>query len=250
MRILALDTSTRSCSVALLADTELLVETAVRLPETHSAHLLALVEHAMRLAGWRPADLDGVGVCVGPGSFTGLRIGIATAKGMAFAAGIPCVGVGSLEALAASLLPRDERICCLIDARRGELYCALYRAEGERLGRLAPERALTIDALLGELEGPHLFIGDGAALHADKIRLALGEGARFAPPGQNDPRAAVIGRLAAARMALDAGERGSRLVPRYLRPSDAERAALAPRTPGGEGAETPPQAIDKDPRLS
>lgn len=249
MRILALDTSTRSCSVALLADAEVLVETSLRLPDTHSAHLLSLVEHAMRLAGWRPAELDALGVCVGPGSFTGLRIGMATAKGIAGASGIPCVGVGSLEALAASLLPRDERICCLIDARRGELYAALYRAEGERLEPLAPERALTIDALLGELEGPHVFIGDGAALHANKIRLALGEAARFAPPGQNDPRAGVIARLAAARLTLAAGERGHRLVPRYLRPADAERGRRAAQASKGGSPETPPQAIDKDSRL-
>ncbi len=246
MRILALDTSTRSCSVALLADAEIRVETAVRLPETHSVHLLALVEHAMRLAGWRPGQLDGLGVCVGPGSFTGLRIGIATAKGIAGAAGIPCIGVGSLEALAASLLPRNGRICSLIDARRGELYAAVYRAAGERLEPLAPERVLTIQALLESLKGPHLFIGDGVTPHAETIRRVLGDQARFAPVGQNDPRAGIIARLAAARLPHAADERGRLLVPRYLRPSDAE---TAPRPPGARrtgGTKRGGPVIDKD----
>ncbi len=246
MRILALDTSTRSCSVALLADAEVRVETAVRLPETHSVHLLPLVEHAMRLAGWRPEQLDALGVCVGPGSFTGLRIGIATAQGVAGAAGIPCIGVGSLEALAASLLPREGRICSLIDARRGELYAAVYLAAGERLEPLAPERVLRIETLLECLKGPHLFVGDGVAPYAGTIRRVLGDQARFAPAEQNHPRAGVIARLAAARLPVAADERGGLLVPRYLRPSDAE---TAPRVPGGrrtDGTERGGPVIDKD----
>ena len=240
MRILALDTSTRSCSVALLEGEEVIVETAVCVAKTHSAHLLAMVEQALRFAGWNPGRLEGLAVGVGPGSFTGLRIGIATAKGIAYAAGIPCVGVGSLEALAASLLPRDETLCALIDARRGELYAAVYRAQGEHLIPVLPERAIPIARLLAGLEGPHLFIGDGALLHAADIRAALGEGARFAPLGQHAPRAAVIGRLARGLLPQAAGDRGFTLRPRYLRGADA----WAPRT-APSGAERVGESVPK-----
>ncbi len=244
MNILALDTSTRSCSVALLEDEKLLVETAVCVPQTHSAHLLGMVEQAFRLAGWKPERLEGLAVGVGPGSFTGLRIGIATAKGIAYAAGIPCVGVGSLEALAASLLPRHDDICALIDARRGELYAAVYRAEGERLLPRLAEQAIPIAPLLSMLRGPHLFVGDGALLHAAEIRAALGEGARFAPAGQHAPRAGVIGRLARERLAQAPGDRGFELTPRYLRAPDAEAARGAGGgTPAASASRKP---IDKD----
>lgn len=241
MRILALDTSTRSCSVALLEGEELVVETAVCVAQTHSAHLVAMVEQALRFAGWNPGRLEGLAVGVGPGSFTGLRIGIATAKGIAYAAGIPCVGVGSLEALAASLLPRDETLCALIDARRGELYAAVYRAQGEQLIPLLPERATPIAALLAGLKGPHLFIGDGALLHAADIRAALGTGARFAPVGQHAPRAAVIGRLARKFLPQAAVDRGFTIRPRYLRGADAEALRTARSAPD-EGGDRVPKA--------
>ncbi len=224
MRILALDTSTRSCSVALLEGEEVVVETAVGVARTHSAHLPAMVEQALRLAGWTFGRLEGIVVGVGPGSFTGLRIGIATAKGIAYAAGLPCVGVGTLEALAASLLPREETLCALIDARRGELYAAVYRAQGERLIPLLTERATPIAPLLAALEGPHLFIGDGALLYAAEIRAALGDHARFAPAGQHAPRAGVIGRLGRGLLSQAEADRGLTLRPRYLRAADAETA--------------------------
>lgn len=221
MNLLAVDTSTRSCSIAVACGGRPPVAQFEPFPRTHSAHLMQMIARALGRVGLTPAKLDGLAVTVGPGSFTGLRIGISTVKGLAFARGLPCVGVSSLAALAAACPVSPQPICALMDARKGQVYAAVFQRVGDRLERIGEERAASPDEVLTGLERAALFVGDGARLHAERIRARWGEEAYVADPALDHPNAAVVARLALAGWPELAGP-GARLRPHYLRRSDAE----------------------------
>jgi tRNA threonylcarbamoyladenosine biosynthesis protein TsaB len=187
-----------------------------------------MIREALKMADLTLPQIDGMAVSIGPGSFTGLRIGIATVQGLAFADGKPCVGVSSLEALAAACRPWPHAICALMDARKGEVYVGRYRERGGRLERLAPEGVLPLDEVLQPMNEPHLFVGDGAERHQERIRSLLGERAGFVLPEHNLPRAAIMAQLAQPLLAGGQGVSAERLVPRYLRRSDAELCLRVP----------------------
>lgn len=221
-KVLAVDTASRSCSVAVRVGDRLAAEMAVVSDRTHSVHLMRMIRETLSMADLAVAALDGLAVCVGPGSFTGLRIGISTVLGLALAGGKPCVGVSSLEVLAAACLPGPRGIWALMDARRGEVYAGHYRESDGCLERLAPERVLSIEALLSEIDTPHLFVGDGAQRYQTRIRERLGEMAGFAPPEHHFPRAATLARLALPRLEGQQDFASSLIDPRYLRQPEAE----------------------------
>jgi tRNA threonylcarbamoyladenosine biosynthesis protein TsaB len=222
LRILALETATRCCSVAVRVGERLAAETTAVSERTHSAHLMTMVRETLKTADVALPAIDGFAVSLGPGSFTGLRIGISTVQGLAFAAGKPCVGVSSLEALALQGLPWPHGICALMDARKGEVYAGFYRERDSRLERLAPEKVAPLTVVLHAIHTPHLFIGDGAVLYRDAIRSSLGELAHFVPPERNLPRAGMVARLAQPPLCAGQAVDPARLIPRYLRQSDAE----------------------------
>ena len=223
LRILAVDTATRCCSVAVQAGGRLVAETAVLSDRTHSEHLMGMIREALKSAGLTIRAINGMAVSIGPGSFTGLRIGISTVQGLALAGGKPCVGVSSLEAMACACLPWPHGIWALMDARKGELYSGRYRERSGRLEQLGPEQVLPLEAVLGSIDFPHLFIGDGAERYGERIRSALGDLAVFAPPERNFPRAGTLARLAQPSLMKGGGGRDAGLlVPHYLRRSDAE----------------------------
>jgi tRNA threonylcarbamoyladenosine biosynthesis protein TsaB len=222
LRILAVDTATRCCSVAVRAGERLAAETTVVSERTHSVHLMAMIREALNLADLALPAIDGFAVAIGPGSFTGLRIGISTVKALAFAAGKPCVGVSSLEALALGCLPWREGIWALMDARKGEVYAGHYRERGGALERLAPEQVLPLAAVLRSTDGPHLFVGDGAERYREHIRALLGDLAGFVAPERNLLRAGTLARIAQQQLTDGRGVDPERLLPRYLRRSDAE----------------------------
>ena len=222
-RILAVDTATRCCSAAVQVGGRLAAETVVRSDRTHSEHLLGMIQEVLKLAGLTVQAIDGMAVSIGPGSFTGLRIGISTIQGLALAGGIPCVGVSSLEVLACAGLPWPQDIWALMDARKGEVYAGRFREREGCLEPLAPEQVRPLEAVLGAVDSPHLFIGDGAERYQDRIRSTLGELARFAPPERNFPRAGTLARIAQPRLAESAGAfDAGLLVPSYLRQPEAE----------------------------
>jgi tRNA threonylcarbamoyladenosine biosynthesis protein TsaB len=231
-RILAVDTATRSCSVAVRVGERLAAEMAVVSDRTHCVHLMRMIRETLHLANLTLAALDGLAVSIGPGSFTGLRIGISTVQGLALAGGKACVGVSSLEALAAACLPGSLKIWALMDARQGEVYAGHYRERAGSLERLAPERVLPLEAVLRAIDSPHLFVGDGALRHQARIREILGDLAGFAMPEQHFPRAATLARLAQPRLegqpTFDPGLLGAR----YLRQSDAELRLNTPSVDG------------------
>ena len=167
MIILALDSTATTASAALCRDSHLLALTTLNGGLTHSETLLPIVEELFNHTGLTVADVDMFAVSAGPGSFTGVRIGAATVKGLAFGRGKPCVGVSSLEALARNLIACEGIICPVMNARREQVYNALFEARDGVLTRLCPDRAIAVDELCRELDGeqrPIYVCGDGAEL--------------------------------------------------------------------------------------
>ena len=196
--LLSLETSSPICAVALhqLAAGRLLGQAELRLDKSHSTHLTVLIEQLITNAGYQLADLGAVAVSDGPGSYTGLRIGAAAAKGLCFALDIPLLAVGTLAALAHQVAARTPRpdtylYCPLLDARRDEVYTARYRADGHELAPPAP-LVLTPAAFAEQLTQPVLFFGSGAA----KLRALIGENSNAVFLADVQPAAASIGELA------------------------------------------------------
>ncbi len=226
MIVLAVDTASKSSSVAILDGQSLVAETTLVRSETHSRHLMDMIDGVMRLAAIRPAQMDFFSVTVGPGSFTGLRIGISAIKGLAVACAKPVVGISTLDALAEPFSNGNGIICPMLDARRGEVYFSRYRVQGGRLNKEIDEQALPPSAVLAGIHDPCLFIGDGAQAYRREIIAALGDRAAFGTSDQNTVRAAVVGLLAIRRFEQDSVSDPARLIPSYIRKSDAEKHSV------------------------
>ena len=222
MRILALDTATPSCSVAVTDGESLLAELTVTSRKSHSRHVMILVRHAVEWSGIPLSDIDGFAVSIGPGTFTGLRIGIGSLKGMAAALKKPVVGVSSLKALAFQAAPATRLVCSLLDARKGEVYFGCYRHSADGLSAGSREGVSAPEDVCRMVDGPCTFAGPGALLYRDLIVQTLGKKALFAPAGHHTIRASSLARLAERRFACGATDDVSELVPVYIRKSDAE----------------------------
>ncbi len=222
MRLLAVETSTLAGGVALLEGDRVRGEYVLDVTATHSERLLPAIDRLMADAGWAPADLQGLAVAIGPGSFTGLRIGLSAVKGLALALGIPVAAVPTLDAMAAGLPFAALPVCPVLDARKGEVYACRYRWEGDGMRREWEYLALPPEALAARLDGPTVLIGDGAA-------AVRSPHARPAPPHRRLPSPAAVGVLGLARLRAGQHVDPAALVPLYLRPSEAElkRRALA-----------------------
>ncbi len=234
MKILALETSAKSASAAVTENGAVLASAYQCSGLTHSRTLMPMVEDMLRNAELTLADVDAVAVAAGPGSFTGLRIGVAAAKGLAWAAEKPCCGVSTLEGMAENLRHLENAlVICAMDARRSQVYNAIFLADGGELQRLTPDRAISLQELLQQLSHLHfektpspVVIGDGAELCYGFL-TENGVGCRLAPP-QLIRQNAVGVALAAERRAADGGLISpDRLAPVYLRLSQAERERLA-----------------------
>ena len=224
MRVLGIDTSTLMGSVALLDGEVVVAEYSLSVSTTHSERLLSTIHRLFDESGSTVTALDALAIAVGPGSFTGLRIGLATAKGLALASGHPLVGVPTLDALAWGVPFAAYPVCPLLDAKKGEVYTALYRHRHRDLERLTEYRALSPDRLLMELEGPICFLGDGVLAYRERIVEVMGDRAYFVPPPRSYPSGACVAELGARRLAQgDLGDPVA-LVPMYVRPSEAELA--------------------------
>jgi tRNA threonylcarbamoyladenosine biosynthesis protein TsaB len=220
MRIMAVDTATTSCSVAVIHGNDVLSERNWTTDQSHSRHLMGMVAGVLADHGLSLKDLDAFAVSRGPGSFTGLRIGIGTVKALAYAADKPLVGISSLEALAAQS-DDDGIVCSLLDARKGEVYSCLYRKLHRRLLPLGPERVSPVERAVAEVAGPCLFIGNGIQLHRRTL-MELVESPRFAEPSCNTVRASTVARLAADRFVQGIEDDLFQFAPNYVRRSDAE----------------------------
>ncbi len=225
MKLLIIDTSTTACSVALSDGGEIVAEYLVNQGRTQSSRLLDCVDLLLREAGLSAADLDGFGVAVGPGSFTGLRVGIATVKGLAMAAGKPVAGFSSLAMLAMNIPWGGHPVCPMFDARKNEVYTGLYECRGLPVP-LMEERVVPPARFLEELEGPVIFVGEGAARYRELIVDRLGDKALFAPLSANLPHASAGASLAMRAFAQGDAVSSDLLAPVYIRLSEAELARM------------------------
>ena len=228
MLIFAFETSAKAASVALLEDGVLLGESYLNCGLTHSRTLLQMGQELLETCGRTVRDVTAVACAAGPGSFTGIRIGIAAAKGFAWARELPCVGVSTLEAMAQQATAFEGVVCCAMDARREQVYNAVFEAENERLVRLCEDRAISLDDLCGDLqkiEKPIFLVGDGAELCYTTLLERLPR-LTLLPEHLRQQRAS--GAALAAWEKIGRGERGDAgsLTPNYLRLSQAERARL------------------------
>lgn len=231
MRVLAIDTSNLVLSVAIVEEARVLGELTTNLNKNHSVSLMEGVSYLMKQLDIKPTGLSGIAVAKGPGSYTGVRIGVATAKSMAWSLGIPVVGISSLQALACNAAGYAGGIVPLFDARRGQVYSGLFQTRQSILAETAlSERIILLKEWLPIIsqqvgEKPLLFLGDDTAMHRDTIVEMLGQQAQFAPISCNLPRASHIGFLALPLL-VEAGS-PHQLMPEYLQVAEAEAKWLA-----------------------
>ena len=229
MLLLAFETSAKAGSVALMENGVLLAENYQNTGLTHSQTLLSMAEAMLCHSGKTPQDVGAVAVAAGPGSFTGVRIGVAAAKGFAWGSRIPCYGVSTLEAMARSLGLWQGIVCCVMDARRNQVYNAIFRMEQGIPIRLTEDRAISLEDLKNALKNfkePVFFVGDGSNLCYNTLQEDLGN---LALPAEHRLHQRASGVALAAQAKIDAGEDGNAeaLEPNYLRLSQAERERLA-----------------------
>ena len=229
MKILALETSAKSVSAAVTKDGRILASAYQNAGMTHSVTLMPLVDAMLKNADLDKADMDLIAVAAGPGSFTGLRIGVSAAKGLAWALDKPCCGVSTLEAMAENLRHMDATVICAMDARRNQIYNAVFSACNGALERRTPDRAIGLAQLAEELkndEKEKIIVGDGAKLCYTYLS-GNGLPCSMAPEMLRMQNAAGVA-LAAERMAARGETVSARdLAPNYLRLSQAERERLA-----------------------
>lgn len=236
MRVLAIDTSNLVLSVAVVEEERVLAEMTTNQQKNHSIRLMDCISELLDATDTLPEQLGGLGVAKGPGSYTGVRIGVATAKSMAWSLNLPVVGVSSLQAVAMNALGFPGLIVPLFDARRGQVYTGAYRTEGMASVQLQGKEAIILlrdwlPMLREEAQGaPILFLGEDVRLHRETIVQELGEQAQFASPAMNHPRAAHIGFLAMRH--LQDGKNAHELVPEYLQLAEAEAKWLAQKQEG------------------
>ena len=228
MLILAFETSTKAASVALMEGTKLLGEAYQNTGLTHSQTLLVMAEDVLKQCGKTANDVTAVAVAEGPGSFTGVRIGVAAAKGFAWGREIPCFGISTLEAMAESLGVYEGYVCPVMDARRSQVYNALFYVNRGVVERHREDRAISLAELGEELEhldGPIFLVGDGSDLTYKTLSGKIEE-LILPPEHRKHQRATGVCLLAARQAGQGEAPSGGTLTPNYLRLSQAEREKL------------------------
>jgi tRNA threonylcarbamoyladenosine biosynthesis protein TsaB len=224
MKVLGIETATKTGGVAIISEGGILAEYTLNIEITHSERLMATVDRVLRDTGITLADIDGFAVSIGPGSFTGLRIGVATVKGLAFTTGKPVAAVPTLEALAWNLPQAGHPVCPLLDAKKHEVYAALYRYQNSSLEEVLPAAVLPIATLAESITGQTVFTGEGAAVFREELLALLGDQASFAPLSALVPSAASVAEIGLLRLLHGGGTNPDDLAPLYIRRPEAEIA--------------------------
>ncbi len=223
MRILAVDTSAVCASVAVTENDKILTECSTNTGLTHSRTLMPMIDSALKNAEIKLDSIDCFACSVGPGSFTGIRIGVSAIKGLADATGKKCIPVSTLEALAYNLIGQDVTAVSVMDARCNQVYCAIFRVDGDKVERLTGDMAIKIDELAEKLKEYDnvVFVGDGAKLCHGKL------GFRTAGIGNVYQRGSSVAFAAQKDFTEEKAIEGARLMPTYLRLPQAERELKA-----------------------
>ena len=226
MKILSVDTSTTSCSVGLIINMESVAELTTNTGQTHSKLILSMIDTVLNLVKISPKDVDAYAVTKGPGSFTGLRIGLSVVKAMALVTQKPVMGISSLDALAYQCGCEVDRVCALLDARRKEVYIAEYEKNNGLTTRIGEESVGSIDSVLANIHCPTLFAGSGAVLYKQQILSQCGQNAFFPSHTAHAIRASSVGYLGLKQIqetpAASLEDKNTNVTPSYIRPSDAE----------------------------
>lgn len=231
MLILGLDTCCMPAAAALCDDEKLIAETVINCGRTHSQKIMPQIQTMLEAVKIKCADIDCFAVASGPGSFTGVRIGVATVKALAHATGKPCIAISTLEGLADNIRCFGGIICPILDARREQVYTALFEG-GDNMTRLCEDKAVGVDALIEELMKPDyidkdiMFLGDGVFVYRETIKHQLGKRAKFAPSNLNMNKASSIAHLASKQFSIGSFQNYSEIVPQYIRMSQAERERI------------------------
>ena len=236
MKLLGIESSSPTASAAVWEDGILTAEYTVNFKKTHSQTLLPMIGEICRLTEQALDSIDAVAVASGPGSFTGLRIGAATAKGLSLALSVPLVAVPTLDAMAYQCFDAVSVICPIMDARRGQVYNGLYEWENGRFCIKQPSRAVDMGQVIEELNaagGPAIFLGDGVPVQEEQIRAGLRVPFYLAPATMNRQRAGAVASLGAELYAQGRFLKGEEFAPEYLRPSQAERVREEMRQKNG-----------------
>lgn len=226
MKVLAIDTSSVVAAVALMDDEKLLGEYSINNKKTHSQKLMVMIDEIMKDLDIKPSDIDVFAASIGPGSFTGLRIGVTTAKAMAYATNKPVVGVPTLDALAYNIVTSEFIICPILDARNSQVFTALYEVKGKRFERITEYMGIPVFELVQIIVQNNkkvIFTGDAIDLHKDYFKSEVGENCEFAPLGNRLQRGASVAELALMMAKEGKFTSSFELVPFYLRKSQAER---------------------------
>lgn len=224
MKILAVDTSDNTATACVAEDNKLLAECVVNYKKTHSQTLMPMIDKCLNDSGTDISQIDLFAVANGPGSFTGLRIGVSAVKGMAHALDKPIIEVSTLEGMAYNLYMCADIVCPIMDARRSQVYNAVYSWDNGKLNILTPPRALSVEECVEDVKkyGRRVvFLGGGVDVHREYITEQMGENAVFAPFSCNAQRAAAL--AAAAMSRIDEKKTCYEVVPFYLRKPQAER---------------------------
>ncbi|HXG19970.1 MAG TPA: tRNA (adenosine(37)-N6)-threonylcarbamoyltransferase complex dimerization subunit type 1 TsaB [Methylomirabilota bacterium] len=223
MLVLGIDTATRIASVGLIADEQVLAEASSPTGTNHTETLLPLIVQLLERANVRLPAIQGLGVSIGPGSFTGLRIALGTVKGLAYALGQKVAGVSTLEALARTVTGWEGDVCPILDARKGEVYTARFQRDRDgNVARISPDQVVAPQTFFSALGAPCLFLGDGIERYGELLQRQCGPGARFLPFSSYHPRGSVVALMAWERFHLGASDDIAALAPSYLRKPEAE----------------------------
>jgi len=230
MKILAIDSSSLTASVAIVEDDITIAEYTVNYKKTHSQTLLPMLDEIVKMTEQDLSTIDAIAVAAGPGSFTGLRIGSATVKGLAQALGKPVVSVPTVDGLAGNLYGTDKLVCPIMDARRNQTYTGLYefakKDETYAMNCIEEQCAVDVSDIIGKINAlgrEVIFLGDGVPVFTDTIREQVKVPYSFAPNSCNRQRAAVIGWIGMQLFAQGKAESAAAHAPEYLRLSQAER---------------------------
>lgn len=226
MRILAIDSSSMTATVAIITDDVLTAEYTINFKKTHSQTLLPMIDEVRKMIELDMETVDAIAVAGGPGSYTGLRIGSATAKGFGLALNKPIINVPTMDALAYNLFSSQYIVCPIMDARRGQVYTGIYRFNGTEMEIIKPQCIMMIQDLICELDNigePVMFAGDAIPVDRKIIDEAMKTEHHYAPASINRPKASSLATLAAAYYSEGKVETAKQHKPEYLRLSQAER---------------------------